>query len=134
MSFYQRLPYDSSILSQKTNTPALPSPLPKHSKQTGVPLSIGTVNLVYLNPEEITLWIFGDDCPSELQHSLRSWQVSFCAELKSFEVYKKLPATSTGRLALVYYLDVLLLNTVQEHILEGGQKDTATRLCVSAMP
>ncbi|KAG0658305.1 hypothetical protein C6P46_005856 [Rhodotorula mucilaginosa] len=124
------LPYDKSILSQQTDTPALPYPFPKHSKQTGVPLSDRTTKAVYLNPEEMTLWIFGDDCPSGIERSLKRWQASFCAELESSEVYKKLPATSTGRLALTYCLEVLLLNSLKDEILSRGQQDTANGLCI----
>lgn len=134
MNSEQNLPYDKSILSKQTDTPALPYPFPKHSKQTGVPLSDRTTKAVYLNPEEMTLWIFGDDCPSGIKRSLKRWQASFCAELESSEVYKKLPATSTGRLALTYCLEVLLLNSLKDEILRGGQENTAARLCVSSMP
>lgn len=114
--------------------PALPDPFPAHSNRKCPPLTDRAMSHMYLNWQDITLWIFGGACSDSVKKSLRDWQRSLREDFASRDVYKKLTPTSTERLALAYFFDVLFLNSLQEEILKEGQDFTAKELCVCGIP
>lgn len=114
--------------------PALPNDFPGHSRRTYPSLSKTFFTWTCLNLEELKLWIFGAACASPITEKLKTWRSELLGEFDCRNVDKILARTSHERLALVYFLDVLLLNGLKDVILKDGQEDAATSLCVGAMP
>lgn len=109
--------------------PALPDPFPDYCRNFSLPLgSIGRS----LGYGELKLWIYGGTCSGKIAGQLRSWRYKLVHEL---EVTSSLPKDSKHeRLALLYFFEVLLLDTLKDAILKDGPKDAATSLCVRAIP
>lgn len=113
-----------------TKMPALPDPFPSHSPSWGLHL---TCLRAYLGPKEIILWIFGGACPETIDCQLKRWKSELLKEFDFCKVFKNLAQSPHERHALVYLFEVLLLDNLKDAVLDDGQEDAATSLCVGTV-